>query len=112
MRSNSFIRPPFTLSGAKRSRSAVLLSMAALLLSACSGGAIVDRTQPNYVRKSELQGTWYLMDTIVEVPPTSPLAFEGAQGTMEKVQFEIQENYLVAYRSYEFIVGADPAVDR
>jgi Met-zincin len=85
-----------------------------LFATACGQGPeLVDRTQPNYVRKSDLSaGTWYLQDTVVGVPSTSPVTFEGYQATLEKVRFEIQEKYLVAYRSYEYLPGADPSVDR
>ncbi|HYX90055.1 MAG TPA: zinc-dependent metalloprotease [Myxococcaceae bacterium] len=85
-----------------------------LLVTACGRGPeLVDRTQPNYLRKSDLSsGTWYLQDTVVGVPPTSPVTFEGYQGALEKVRFEVQEKYLVAYRSYEYLPGADPSVDR
>ncbi len=86
----------------------------ALLATACGNGPeLIDRTQPNYVKKSELtQGTWYIQDTVVDVPPTSALTFIGYQAEMDKVRFEIQEDHLVAYRSYEYFPGSDPNVDR
>jgi hypothetical protein len=91
---------------------AALLS--SLLAAACGQGPeLVDRTQPNYVKKTDLTtGTWYLHDTVVGVPPTSSITFVGYQGPLEKVRFEIQEKHLVAYRSYEFLPGADSSVDR
>ena len=89
------------------------VSAVALVAAACSDGPeLIDRTQPNYVKKSEItQGTWYLQETVVDVPPTSPISFVGLQQEMEKVRFEVQEDYLVAYRSYEFFPGSDPNVD-
>ena len=88
-------------------------ALVALFAAACGQGPdLIDRTQPNYIRKSELQaGEWYVMDTVVDVPPTSPLAFVGQQGQMDKVRFEVLEDMLVAYRSYEFVPGTDPLVD-
>ncbi len=89
------------------------VSAVALVAAACGDGPeLIDRTQPNYVKKSDItQGTWYLQETVVDVPPTSPISFVGYQQEMEKVRFEVQEDYLVAYRSYEFFPGSDPNVD-
>ncbi len=86
----------------------------AATLAACGGSpGVVDRTQPNYAKKSDfLDGTWYMQDTIVEVPSTSAISFEGLQGRMEKVRFEVQEKHLVAYRIYEWLPGTDPMVDK
>jgi hypothetical protein len=88
--------------------------LGALLAAACGQGPeLVDRTQPNFIKKSDLtDGTWYLLDTVVGVPSTSSITFVGYQGQLEKVRFDVQEKHLVAYRSYEFLPGADPSVDR
>ena len=88
-------------------------ALVALLAAACGRGPeLIDRTQPNYVRKAELtSGSWYVMDTVVEVPSNTAIAFTGQQGGMDKVRFEITEDMLVAYRTYEFIPGTDPLVD-
>jgi len=96
-----------------QTRSLLGAALLALFAAACGQGPdLIDRTQPNYIRKSELQaGEWYVMDTVVDVPPTSPLAFIGLQGQMDKVRFEVLEDMLVAYRSYEFVPGTDPLVD-
>jgi len=66
-------------------RSLLGAALVALFAAACGQGPdLIDRTQPNYIRKSELQaGEWYVMDTVVDVPPTSPLAFIGQQGQMD-----------------------------
>jgi hypothetical protein len=93
----------------------VLLTAPALLaalLAACQGPPLVDRTRPDYVRKADLtSGTWYVMDTVVGVPSTSSIAFEGMQGKLEKVRLEVQEGHLVAFRAYEYLPGSDPRVD-
>ena len=88
--------------------------LSALLAAACGNGPeLVDKTQPNYVKKADLlQGTWYLQDTVVDVPSTSALTFVGFQNDVEKVRFEIQEDYLVAYRTYEVYPGSDATVDQ
>lgn len=87
--------------------------VASMLGVACGGAPEIDRTQPNYIRKSDLtNGTFYYLETVVDVPSTTPIAFEGLQGSAEKIRFEVQEKHLVAYRSYEFIPGTDPLVDQ
>lgn len=90
-----------------------LLPAAALFVVGCSQPEMVDRTQPNYVKKSDLDGVWYIKETIVDSAktPGSP-ALIGGEGDMEKIRWEIQEDMLVAYRSYEVVPGADPRVDR
>lgn len=68
----------------------------------------LDRTQPNALKKSDFEnGTFYMRQTVTDVPPTVNGLFVGIATNMEKVRFEIQENYLVAYRSYEQIPGFD-----
>jgi hypothetical protein len=92
----------------------VTLAMAASLasLASCAGQADVDRTQPDKVRKSiflDASGqpkTFYFRQTFVGTPPTSAWAFEGTQGPLEKVKFEIQEKFLVAYRAYDVAPGS------
>lgn len=89
-------------------------SLAAVLLGACDQPALIDRTQPNAVRKADLlEGTWYIHEAVVDAPstPGAP-TFVGRGGRLEKVRWEIQEDLLVAYRSYEVVPGADPRVDR
>jgi hypothetical protein len=78
----------------------------------CGQPALVDRTQPNYVKKSDLlDGQWYIKQTIVDTPKTGAPTVVGGGGRMEKIRWEVQENLLVGYRSYEVVPGADPRVD-
>lgn len=67
----------------------------------------IDRTQGNLIRKSDLEGEWYMLQTVVAVPPTTGFTFEGETSVMERVRWEITEDYLVAYRSYPRLRGAD-----
>ncbi|MBI3184011.1 MAG: zinc-dependent metalloprotease [Myxococcales bacterium] len=92
----------------------IALVAAALAAVACGRGPeLIDRTQPNYIKKSDLlSGTWYIQDTVVDVPATGAILPIGYGGMMDKVRFEIQENTLVAFRTYEWIPGTDPLVDR
>jgi hypothetical protein len=63
----------------------------------------IDRTQGNLVRKGDLAGEWFYRQTVVEAPFTSAYSFEGDQGNLERGVFEVQEQSLIFYRTYEFI---------
>jgi hypothetical protein len=85
----------------------------ALVASACSQPELIDRTQPNYVKKSDmLDGQWYLKETVVDNAKTQTgHSTVGSGGKMEKLRWEVQEGMVVGYRSYEIVPGADPRVD-
>ena len=70
----------------------------------------IDRTQPNAIHKSQFEGLWYTRSTIIEADPESS-SIEGLSSGMEKVRWEIREELLVAYRSYEFIPYAEGLTD-
>lgn len=104
-----------------RSRStrltALLFTMATAAWSAvstggCAGQGDVDRTQPDKIDKSiffDAAGqpkVWYYRETTVDAPLESNWAFEGIQGTMEKVRFVITEKYLIGYRAYDYVPGS------
>lgn len=87
---------------------------AALLAAMAAAGCAedvgdIDRTEPNRVRKSEItEGSWWMSQKIVEVPGESMLeSFEGLMTDTDKVVFVAEENYLIAYRSYPHLPGAD-----
>jgi hypothetical protein len=67
--------------------------------------------QPNYVDKSVFTGEWYMRATITDVPPTTSVSFAGESSQLEKIRWEIQEQFLVAYRSYELIPGSTQQAD-
>ena len=93
---------------------AVLLASTALVAVGCGQPELIDRTQPNFVKKSDLlEGTWYIQESVIDAPKTpSGAATVGYGGRMEKIRWEVQEDLLVGYRSYEIVPGADPRVDR
>lgn len=92
----------------------VMLAATALVAAACGQPELIDRTQPNYVKKSDLlDGTWYIQESVVDAPKTpGGGAVVGYGSKMEKIRWEVQEDLLVGYRSYEIVPGADPRVDR
>ncbi len=62
----------------------------------------IDRTSPYALSKADFtDGEWYIRQTFVEVPPASFAGFVGLTSSMEKIRWEITEDYLIAYRSYE-----------
>lgn len=85
----------------------------ALLFTALTGCAQdvgdIDRTQPNRIHKDDLrQSDWFIAQTVVEVPTTDYYSWIGETGYLERIRWDIQENYLIAYRAYPRIPGSDP----
>lgn len=98
------------------------LGMAAFLglsVAASGGGCAEERepisqVQPNYMKKADLLGPdpanpteWYMRMTITEVGKSNSFAFPGYQDELRRVRWDIQENFLVARRSYELVSGSD-----
>jgi hypothetical protein len=80
-----------------------------LLATGCFDVGDIDRTQPNKVDKSVFTdgGEWFFRQTVIDMPATSGVSFIGEQGQTHRVVWEIEENFLFAYRSYPFMDGAD-----
>lgn len=73
----------------------------------------ISYVQPNYLKKKDLlDGVWYIRNTVTRTPSTTGFTFAGETGDMEKVVFDIQEDHLVAYRSYAQIPGQDNEIDQ
>ncbi len=69
-----------------------------------------DTTQPGKLQKAAFaDGPWYTLRTVIDSPYEASFTFIGEAGTMEKIQWDIQEDYLYAYRTYEFVTGTDGA---
>lgn len=72
----------------------------------------INTVQPGYVKKAlfTTDDEWYYRRTIVKSETTNEIAIEG-QGDiwMDRVKFRIEENWLIAYRAYEAIPGAQTA---
>jgi len=85
-----------------------MLSMVAAGAIACAADVgDVDRTQPNRIKKTVFEGEWYLQKTTYDVPYTSGYTFTGETSEAERVRFEIQEKYLIAYRPYEVVESSN-----
>ncbi len=78
----------------------------ALLGAACaSEPAPRYAVQADVIAKSDLDGTWYFLQTMIGVPYSTGFTFIGEQGgqELEKIRWDIQEDVLTARRSYEFV---------
>ena len=88
-----------------------LIALCALTLALAIGCAqdvgLIDRTQPGALRKALFSGEWYFKRTVVDAPYTAGFTFVGEADDMERIRWQIQENHLVAYRSYDFVAGTD-----
>jgi hypothetical protein len=95
-----------------RSSRLLPLLVAALVSSACYSIEDIDRTQPNKVNKSLFEGEWYYHQTIVDVPYATWFTFIGEQTEKtELITWDIQEQFLIAYRSYDMVAGTDRTAD-
>lgn len=56
----------------------------------------IDRTSPNRLKKTALSGTWYMLQTMIDVPQHTTQGFIGNTnfGGNAKVMFEITENWV------------------
>lgn len=91
----------------------VLLALSGLVALATASSCAqrngdLSRVQPNAVRKSDLvEGIWYFRNTVTKAPPTTGFTYPGQMGELEKVVWDIGEHYLVGYRAYPLIPGAE-----
>jgi len=82
----------------------------ALAAGACQPST-VDLVQPGAVAKSTFDGEWFWLDSVAEVPYGSAATFTGAQRDLERLRWQVEEELLIGYRSYDRIDGvaaADP----
>ena len=86
----------------------VLLAAIAVLGFGCAQQiGDIDRTGSNKIEKSALSGEWYYQQTVVGVNATAISSFVGLEGQTERIAFEFEEDYLVAYRTHEDVFGID-----
>ncbi len=68
----------------------------------------VSQIQVGAIEKTVFEGEWYFQQTVIDTPYSAGFTFVGEQGRLERVRWEIQENTLIARRSYEWIAGSEP----
>lgn len=94
----------------RSTRSALSTLLAFALLGGCvESQPPVNQVQPNVTRKADItDAEWYMQSTVVDTPYTTDFTFVGESGELERIVWEIQEEFLVARRAYENVAGADP----
>ena len=101
---------PMSVTCSGRLPAAVMLLLLSSTLAGCAQDVgLIDRVQPGALHKSVFDGEWYLQRTVVDAPYHVGYTFIGEAEETERVRFEIHENKLVAYRTYDFIAGTDRA---
>ena len=85
----------------------MLLALPLLAGGGCVQPEDIDRVQPNLIKKSDLVGEWYMLDTVVKAPYAGTRGFNGYQGSTDRGVFEVEERFLYFYRTYEFVQGVD-----
>lgn len=68
----------------------------------------ISQVQAGVVAKSTFEGEWYYLQTVIDTPFSAGYTFVGEQGPLEKIRWEVQEDYLIARRTYEHIAGGEP----
>ena len=90
-----------------------LLVLAALMAVVASPGCgdprpPINQVQVGAIEKSIFAGEWYFQQTVIDSPYSAGFTFVGEQGRLERMRWEIQEDFLLARRTYEWIDGAEP----
>ncbi len=96
---------------ASRSGLSILIWMMSLLVwvSACgTQQPAVNRVQPGAIDRDVFEGDWYFLQTVIDTPYSAPYTFVGEQGATEKIEWELQEDLLLARRTYSHIANGEP----
>ena len=92
-------------------RIATLATAGAGLLASACGEPVgdVNTVQPGYISKALFQKQWYYKQTITESDPGTGFtsAFVGLEADVEKIDWEIREDQLIAHRIHEGVQGID-----
>ncbi len=92
-------------------RSTLFLALGAATLATFSGCEMrpaVVQVQPGAIHRSVFEGEWYVNQTVIDSPYSAGYTFVGEQGDLERIVWDIQESFLIARRSYDFIAGSEP----
>jgi hypothetical protein len=72
--------------------------------------------QTNYLQKAVLEGEWYYLRTVIDHNYESSMftfrgdeSWAGELGTIERIRWIVDEDYLYAVRTYELIAGGNSA---
>ena len=89
----------------------VALAAATMFAGCHKGPNIIDRVQPNAIKKAMLDGEWYFQTKVVDVPGGMTHGFMvpavvGWSTDPERIAFDIQEHFLYIRRATELIDGS------
>ncbi len=93
----------------KRMRVVLLAALAAGGVGCAQDVGDIDETQPDKIDVSIFSdgNPWWFLQTVVDVPPTTQFTFVGESSfPPDRIVWDVQENWLIAYRNYEYIAGA------
>ncbi len=94
----------------KNAATAVSAALVALAVAGCAAErAPRSFVQPNAIKKADMAGSWYYVQTVLDSPPTNAAAFVGLSSDLMKIKFDIQENTLYARRAFEQIKDSEDA---
>ena len=83
--------------------------LTAFALACATDVGTIDRTQHDKLLKKTFAGLWYYNQVVIDVPATTAVSFvgESTMGSINKIVWDIQEKYLVAYPTSEWVVGSE-----
>lgn len=84
-----------------------LAALLAALFAACDTLPPIVRVGNDVVEKASFEGEWFALQTVVDTPYSIPYTFVGEQSLLERIEWEIHEDVLIARRSYEHVTGAE-----
>ncbi len=88
---------------------AAVAGAAGCLASCAQNVGDIDQTQPDKIDVSIFADgkPWWFLQTVIDVPPSTQFTFVGESSfPPDRIVWDVQENWLIAYRNYEFIAGA------
>lgn len=93
-------------------RAAVVGLISAVMMSCAQDVGDIDRTQAGLLNKEIFSGDWFMRRTVIEVPYDVGYTFIGEQEEAVRVRWDIQKEFLIAYRVNPLVentVDAAPA---
>ncbi len=91
--------------------SAILIPLALFLAGCPEPRPPIDQVEANAIHKSQFDGEWYFQRTVVDTPYETEFTFVGDTGELERIEWRIEENLLLAVRSYERFEGTEEGDD-
>jgi hypothetical protein len=71
----------------------------------------LDQVDANAIHKSQFEGEWYFQRTVTDTPYETEFTFVGDTGELERIEWRVEENLLLAVRSYERFAGTEEGDD-